>query len=395
MRGRATIATSLAMLVVGAALATRAEGDVATPEVDAVIRAWLAAQNVGRFDDYRALYDEQFQGVRRSGTRTRLFDREGWLADRARMFKKSMQVDARDVKVSPDGADINVVFTQTFTSGSYKDQGTKAIVLRKRSVGWLIVREEMLSSSKEAPPTLLAPAEWEHQLLVVDRKFDNEASAKDGLREMRLAFAQEPAVRFVSNQHELGVVERLPAANPSAAAPDATWAVVVADCSTAKEADALASGLKRLGPLRRATVVRKGAGECPNPLPVAQKKVLRVKIADGTSLEARLFEPIGGTDEDLPVVSLFLEGAEHGLLDASMINGGTISDAGANTGNCYVKMTGKADQIEVRYECGGTSLSDGCMYDFLRLRFSAHVADGHVAVDLTSRDPHGHKKCAE
>ena len=58
--------------------------EIAAPDdvVQAVIDAWLAAQNGGDFAAYQALYADKMEGVKRVGPRTWRFDRKGWLADR-------------------------------------------------------------------------------------------------------------------------------------------------------------------------------------------------------------------------------------------------------------------------------------------------------------------------
>jgi hypothetical protein len=66
------------------------------PTPQAAFEGWLKAQNDGDFAAYSALYAAEFTGVRRSGPEKRHFDRDGWLKDRARMFKAKMKVTTSD-----------------------------------------------------------------------------------------------------------------------------------------------------------------------------------------------------------------------------------------------------------------------------------------------------------
>jgi hypothetical protein len=149
--------------VVPKPIAAAGESGTPNPEAEALIRAWAKSQNDGRFDDYKTFYDADFQGARRSGPRLRLFDRAAWFSDRARMFKKAMRVEIRDLRTTARGDHIDVVFTQAFSSGTYSDEGNKAIVLHRRPEGLRIVREEMMSSDLKdapgAPPAPPAPAD--------------------------------------------------------------------------------------------------------------------------------------------------------------------------------------------------------------------------------------------
>ncbi|MEZ4401458.1 MAG: hypothetical protein R3B06_15640 [Kofleriaceae bacterium] len=124
----------------------------AAPPVDqaavrAVVDAWLAAQNSGDQAAYGALYAAKMEGVKRVGDRTWRFDRAGWLADRARMFKKPMTVAAKDVVIAGSVAVPTVELVQTFTQGTFSDEGPKRMVLVRDGAGaYKIAREEMLAS---------------------------------------------------------------------------------------------------------------------------------------------------------------------------------------------------------------------------------------------------------
>jgi hypothetical protein len=124
-------------------------------EIDALVQAWLAAQNQGKLDAYQVLYAQKFQGIRRSGPRVRRFDRAGWLADRERMFRKPMSVALDDRKISAVGAAWNLVATQSWSSGSYKDKGNKRFLLVREGGRLVIAQEEMLASTIDRPPRAL------------------------------------------------------------------------------------------------------------------------------------------------------------------------------------------------------------------------------------------------
>ena len=115
---------------------------------EALLAAWLAAQNQGDFAGYQTLYGERFTGVRRSGSTVRRFDRAGWMADRRRMFAKPMVVGAEALVVTSHGAQTHLFLTQSFEQGSFKDTGRKWIALERAAGGSLrIAREEMLDST--------------------------------------------------------------------------------------------------------------------------------------------------------------------------------------------------------------------------------------------------------
>jgi hypothetical protein len=148
-RAGVLLATTLAASSLARAdTAAPAAAGVAAPAARALLDRWLAAQNKGDFATYAKLYAPQFHGVRRSGKRTVMLDRKGWLVDRGRMFQKPMQVSIADVKM--DGSTIRL--TQSFTQGTYKDVGQKELVLQSLGSELVIAREEMLSSDKSVNP---------------------------------------------------------------------------------------------------------------------------------------------------------------------------------------------------------------------------------------------------
>jgi hypothetical protein len=121
--------------------------------VKQLLDAWLASQNASEFAKYEALYAARFEGVRRSGTQTAKLDRKRWMKERTAMFKQKMVVAMKDVAITatPDGA--RTQFVQTWSSGDYRDEGPKQMVLVRQQPGndLKIAREEMLSSTITPP----------------------------------------------------------------------------------------------------------------------------------------------------------------------------------------------------------------------------------------------------
>lgn len=115
-------------------------------EVEALFGRWLEAQNRGQFAAYAALYGTGFRGVRRSGKKVVRLDLQGWLADRKRMFRRPMKVAASRVQITVSSAGATVRFVQDWSSGSYRDVGTKVLDLARTPAGLRITAEDMLTS---------------------------------------------------------------------------------------------------------------------------------------------------------------------------------------------------------------------------------------------------------
>ena len=140
----------------GEAAAGAAAGDpssivVHERAVTSLLERWLQAQNAGDFGAYEMLYAERFEGIKRSGTATRSFARKGWLADRKRMFAKSMAVEANEPQIAVVGGMAIVVFQQVWQSGNYRDAGPKQLTVVREGTELRIAREEMVASRVEAP----------------------------------------------------------------------------------------------------------------------------------------------------------------------------------------------------------------------------------------------------
>jgi hypothetical protein len=111
----------------------------------------LRAQNAGDFDGYSKLYAKKFAGVRRSANRVVKLDYAGWLADRRRMFKKPMVVAMDGLAIKAVGLALVADFRQTFSQGTYKDEGPKHMRLVREGGALRIASEELLQSNVAAP----------------------------------------------------------------------------------------------------------------------------------------------------------------------------------------------------------------------------------------------------
>ncbi len=139
--------------------------ELTSSDAQALLDAWLRAQNGGDFAAYEHLYAPRFTGVRRSGPRVRQFDRAGWMTDRRTMFGAAMEVTARDVAITSGTSSATVRFTQDFTQGSFHDSGPKELVLVRAGASLVVAREEMLASTlggAAQTPTAPAPGALMH-----------------------------------------------------------------------------------------------------------------------------------------------------------------------------------------------------------------------------------------
>jgi hypothetical protein len=121
-----------------------------TAALSAFLTRWVESQNRGDFPAYDALYASKFMGVKRAGPRTTRYEREGWLADRGRMFKKPMQVEALTPSIRAGVASAELEFTQRFASGSFADEGRKRLLVVREGGALKIAQEEMLASRETA-----------------------------------------------------------------------------------------------------------------------------------------------------------------------------------------------------------------------------------------------------
>jgi hypothetical protein len=206
----------------------------AGPPADALalLERWLDAQNRGDFAAYQQLYATSFEGIRRSGARVTKLDRAGWLKDRERMFQKKMTVTAADRNVEAYGSGHRVTFTQTWSSGSYKDTGTKELILLEEGGELRIFREELLESVKDLGIKGQALLVWDAG------KPEATAEALDAAE--RVASLLATVVDFPS-----GFPTRLEGGVDGVAADEA---VVALGVCTPREAAVVIDLFRRLGP---------------------------------------------------------------------------------------------------------------------------------------------------
>lgn len=122
------------------------DAPIDTAPAQALLDVWVKAQNQGDFAAYKALYASKMMGIKRAGSRSTSFNREGWLEDREAMFLRpiSVTVDTPRFVATPNL--VLVSFKQTWQSSTFKDVGDKQLVLVREGGRLLISREEMLSS---------------------------------------------------------------------------------------------------------------------------------------------------------------------------------------------------------------------------------------------------------
>ncbi len=106
-------------------------------EVNQTVAAWLKAWNEKNISSYTAFYAPDFK--------SKDMGLDKWLDDKRVKFStsKGVKITAKDVKITmnPD-ATTTVVFEQRYKTGSYKDRGTKQLILAKRDGRWRITSEE-------------------------------------------------------------------------------------------------------------------------------------------------------------------------------------------------------------------------------------------------------------
>lgn len=115
-------------------------------ELTALLEQWRSAQNSGDFEAYERLYAKRFVGIKRVGQQVFRFDRKRWLLDRKGMFAHKPEVTTTELTMVDLGKTAVARFEQTFASKSFKDVGTKQLVLLEEDGELRIGREEMLTS---------------------------------------------------------------------------------------------------------------------------------------------------------------------------------------------------------------------------------------------------------
>src|SRR5688572_28549865 len=117
-----------------------------TPQIEALVDRWRVAQGAGDFAAYEKLCADKFVGIKRVGMQTFRFDRKRWLIDRKVMLAHKPEVSVKGLSVVDLGKTAVARFEQTFASKSFRDTGTKQLVLLDEGGVLKIGREEMLTS---------------------------------------------------------------------------------------------------------------------------------------------------------------------------------------------------------------------------------------------------------
>ena len=117
-----------------------------TEELKRVVERWCQAQDDSNLTQYRALYAQDFRGVKRVGDHATEMGREEWLHDRQGMSRWTPRVEISDLRFYARGGLVVAEFHQKWVARGFADEGTKELTLRKRDGSWEIVREAMLAS---------------------------------------------------------------------------------------------------------------------------------------------------------------------------------------------------------------------------------------------------------
>jgi hypothetical protein len=125
--------------------------DISEADVKAFLESWLSAQNRGSFADYADLYAGRFLGIKRSGDRTRRYNRQAWLKDRKRMFKDPMTVTADAIRIRTSETSAVIRFDQTWENMRFKDRGGKQLFLILEDNGFpeFIARDALVNTDFE------------------------------------------------------------------------------------------------------------------------------------------------------------------------------------------------------------------------------------------------------
>jgi len=127
------------------------------PEVRAkdLVRRWVEAQNKSDFAAYSALYAPSFHGMRQSQGLRAVVDRDAWLRDHERLFKKKMEVKVDSIVVTGSAASMRVDLVETLDVERFQDRGKKRLQLVEHNGHLLIDYEEVMQTlSPEGPSAM-------------------------------------------------------------------------------------------------------------------------------------------------------------------------------------------------------------------------------------------------
>jgi hypothetical protein len=146
----ASLAALLPCVLLGAPTAAQTASDGGAgvaPDAAAFLDTWLGAQNGAKYEDYAAFYADDFRGIKRTEKNVRSMGRSDWLADRKKMFRPGLHVEAFAPASHASGELVILEFEQRFALGAYRDKGPKELRLRRKpGGGFAIIYEELKAS---------------------------------------------------------------------------------------------------------------------------------------------------------------------------------------------------------------------------------------------------------
>jgi hypothetical protein len=290
-------------------------------EARAVLAEWLSAQNSGKLPDYQPPYAPDFQGVRWLGDGVQSFDRDGWLRDRSRMFKKPARVEARDVEVGV-GAEgsTTLIFTQIFASVTHEDEGAKWLRVRRYPEGMRIASEEMLRSRPKAKtvPQGPLPERNHYRAILFDGEFAEKAAAEAALRRFVAQLADRPVI-YSDRYNDVGLPGRVVTKQEALDGNEPTYLVLIGICLP-NETGELA---KRLSDFDRIRVLPTSiwADDCPKPWPRPVERKVTAAFGSKRKLDVQTY-----VDKSLPLVSVALRDESERALDFVVKSAGQLID---------------------------------------------------------------------
>jgi murein L,D-transpeptidase YafK len=120
---------------------------ITSEEVRQFLHEWKSAWERKDLYAYASFYDDQFIGRNyssRSGYTS--MTREQWLKDKEQKFRGNsvLSITIGEAAITAQGDGVSVVFSQSFRSSGYADQGQKTVRLRRTSTGIKIVGEDFM-----------------------------------------------------------------------------------------------------------------------------------------------------------------------------------------------------------------------------------------------------------
>ncbi len=151
-----------------AAQVALADGQVAPPppllsEAAArlLLDGWLQARNGRRFEAYAELYAEKMAGVVYKGPQVRVSDRESWLKERRRAFRRRVRLSTENEVIRIAGGAVVIWFDQSTSSRSRELSGPRRLLAVPEGGTLRIVNESVLpAKDPPAEEHAIAPARF-------------------------------------------------------------------------------------------------------------------------------------------------------------------------------------------------------------------------------------------